>query len=66
MSSYVKDKLYCIGRIRFCIGTMTLAVVDDANKVISLECGTAIIPLLSGITIQLGNMNIEKCVNMFD
>ena len=45
---------------------MILAVVDDVNKLISLECGTGIIPLFSGITIQLGNMNIEKCVNMFD
>ena len=45
---------------------MTLAVVDDVNKVISLECGTGTIPLLLGITIQHGNMNIEKCVNMFD
>ena len=49
-----------------CIGTIILAVVDDVNKAISLECGTAIIPLLSGITIQLRNMNIEKCVHMFD
>ena len=39
----------------FCIGAMIAAVVEGANKVISLESSTGGIPLLSGMTAQLGN-----------
>ena len=49
-----------------CIVAMIIAVVEDVNKVISLEWSSGGIPLLSGMTIELDNMNIENCANKFD